>query len=153
MRNRVFAKRSLGQNFLVDPNFQRKIVEAVRVHYDGQTVLEIGPGQGALTHHLKTFAHKLLLVEKDRTLAKSLADDFACSNTEVVNADFLEWDLSALPEAGNTTVIANLPYNVSTQILIRLLQQMQQFSALILMFQKEVAERCVAKPQSRNLKK
>ena len=79
----VFAKRSLGQNFLVDPNFQRKIVNAACADYDGETVIEIGPGQGALTQYLKRFAKKLILVEKDHDLAKSLSVDFSGANIEV----------------------------------------------------------------------
>lgn len=143
-----FAKRSLGQNFLVDPNFQRKIVEAARADDAGGTVIEIGPGRGALTRHLREFAKRLVLIEKDRALAENLTTEFP--GAEVVNADFMDWDLNALPNGGGAIVVANLPYNVSTQILLKLLKNMRKFSSLVLMFQKEVALRCASAPGSRD---
>lgn len=140
-------KRSLGQNFLVDPNFQRKIVDAAKVGYAGQTVMEIGPGRGAITKHLREFAGDLVLVEKDRDLAAQLTATF--TEARVFSGDFMEWNLDELPDGGGTIVVANLPYNVSTQILIKLLKNMRKFAALILMFQKEVASRCVSVPGSK----
>lgn len=145
-----FAKRSLGQNFLVDPNYQRKIVEAARTEGRDRTVVEIGPGRGALTRHLREFARRLVLVEKDRALAERLSSEFGSTGVEIVNADFLEWDLEALPDDGEAVVVANLPYNVSTQILLKLLKNMRKFSTLVLMFQKEVAARCAARPGSKD---
>lgn len=144
------AKKSLGQNFLVDPNYQRKIIQAVRQIYQGETILEIGPGQGALTQHLSEFAQKIILVEKDTGLAQELARKYDSQIfIKVINVDFLKWDLNALSDE-KIIVVANLPYNVSTQILIKLLQNMNKFQYLFLMFQKEVAQRCVASPNSKD---
>lgn len=144
------AKKSLGQNFLVDANYQRKIRDTVRAVYDGETVIEIGPGQGAITGHLAEFARRLVLVEKDFHLGAMLRERYAGrDNAEVVVGDFLEWDLTGL-EDGKNLVVANLPYNVSTQILIRLLKNFSKFSHLFLMFQKEVALRCISKPGSKD---
>ena len=144
------AKKSLGQNFLVDANYQRKIRDAVRAVYDGETVIEIGPGQGALTGHLVEFTRRLVLVEKDYRLGEALQERFAGNDkVEVVVGDFLKWDLAGL-ESGRNIVVANLPYNVSTQILIRLLKNFSKFTHLFLMFQKEVALRCVSRHGSKD---
>jgi len=144
------AKKSLGQNFLVDANYQRKIRDAVRAVYNGETVIEIGPGQGALTGHLAEFAQRLVLVEKDYHLGAALQERFAGDDkVEIVVGDFLQWDLAGL-ETGRNIVVANLPYNVSTQILIRLLKNFSKFTHLFLMFQKEVAHRSVSKHGSKD---
>lgn len=145
-----FAKRSLGQNFLVDTNYQRKIISAVQSAYRGETVVEIGPGRGALTEHLRSFASHLVLIEKDKTFAADLAEkNRNDQRVSVVAADFLDWDLAGLGSEP-ALVVANLPYNVSTQILIKLLQNMRHFTRLFLMFQKEVALRCVAQSNSKD---
>lgn len=148
--NRTRPKKSLGQNFLIDPNFQRKIIAAFEAGYAGGTVLEIGPGRGALTQHLVQRASHLILVEKDRLLAAALQSRFADqSHVTVVSGDFLAWELSALPASG-TTVVANLPYNIASQILIRLFENNRRFARLLLMLQKEVGCRCTANPGSRD---
>lgn len=143
-------KRSLGQNFLVDPNYQRKIIDELKRGYADETILEIGPGRGALTQHVETFAKRIVLVEKDRELAAwHTSEHEGDAKWTVVNEDFLKWDFSELRDE-TTRVLGNLPYNVSTQILIGLLKRMGQFSKLVLMFQKEVAMRCLAKPGSKD---
>lgn len=142
-------KRSLGQNFLIDPNYQRKISEAARLVYAGQSVVEIGPGRGALTQHLAKWAKKLVLIEKDSELAASLRDDFLNQDHVSVHAgDFLDFPIETLPHE-RMLVVSNLPYNVSTQILIRLFENRERFAHLFLMFQREVARRCVETPGSR----
>lgn len=139
-------KRSLGQNFLIDPNYQRKIVQCVRKDYQGQTIVEIGPGKGAITNHLKTFADKLILIEKDKNFAEHWRNDFAGNeNFQVIESDVLEIDMTLFLDK-TCRVIGNLPYNISTQILIQFLQHMNKFESLTFMFQKEVAMRCLARP-------
>lgn len=143
-------KRSLGQNFLIDPNYQRKITQAVQSQYKGETLVEIGPGRGALTKHLVTFAPKLVLIEKDNELACFLKNEFSDQKSlTVICKDFLKLDFSVFSDPPYH-VVANLPYNVSTQILIRHLEHRELFKSLILMFQKEVATRCVAKPGTKD---
>ena len=137
-------KRSLGQNFLIDPNYQRKIVDAARNGYKDQAIVEIGPGKGAITQHLAQFAKELILVEKDVDLAEELRERFQNEDhIKVVTSDFLLFDFSEIVPK-NSLVVSNLPYNVSTQILIRLIENPSHFDRYILMFQKEVAGRCAS---------
>lgn len=147
-----FAKKSLGQNFLIDPNYRQRIVGSLKIASDDR-ILEIGPGRGALTALLAKHAPRLWLVEKDRELAADLAASFGASETVTVcNADFLEVDLPGLfgAAAVKIRVVGNLPYNVASQILIRLLENRGFFSELFLMFQKEMALRFIAGPSTKD---
>jgi 16S rRNA (adenine1518-N6/adenine1519-N6)-dimethyltransferase len=139
-------KRSLGQNFLVDPNLQRKIVEAVEAE-PGDTVVEVGPGRGALTDHLAGRVGRLVLVELDDALAGDLRERFAGRHdVAVVHGDVLEHPLSALvDEPGRTRVVGNIPYNITTPILFHLLERPRP-REIVLMVQAEVADRIVAEP-------
>lgn len=145
----MFAKKSLGQNFLVDQNYQKKIISEV-AKTSPKKILEIGPGHGALTRHLLTFEKPLYLIEKDKALAGHLKEELK-EKASVIEADFLECDLSLLgqPEK-NITVVGNLPYNVASQILIKLLINHSYFSRFFLMFQKEVALRIIGKPGTKD---
>jgi 16S rRNA (adenine1518-N6/adenine1519-N6)-dimethyltransferase len=142
------AKRSLGQNFLVDGNYQNKIIDVVKNKYNSETILEIGPGHGALTQHLVSFAKKLILVEKDFVLAKNLQEKFADhDHVSVVQADFLKWEL---PPINEIIVVANLPYNVASQILIQIFKHSAHYKALYIMLQKEMALRAIAHPGTKD---
>lgn len=142
------AKRSLGQNFLVDGNLQRKIVAALDPGPE-DAVLEIGPGQGALTQHLAGRVGHLVLVELDDALARTLGDRFAQDpSIHVVHGDVLETDLAgAVPDWGSTKVVGNIPYNITTPILFQLLMRPRP-REIVLMVQREVADRIVAEPGS-----
>jgi 16S rRNA (adenine1518-N6/adenine1519-N6)-dimethyltransferase len=144
------AKKSLGQNFLVDPNIQRMIVDALRPSLDDE-VMEIGPGQGALTRHLAGRVGRLVLVELDDTLAAKLAAEFAeTPSVEVIHRDVLNVrleEVSAKPS--RLKVIGNIPYNITTPILFGLLERRPRPAEIVLMVQKEVAERIVAAPGSK----
>lgn len=139
-------KRSLGQNFLVDPNLQRKIVSALGAGPDDE-VLEIGPGRGALTTHLVGSVRRLLLVELDQALARELERELGDRDDVVVlHQDVLTLDLSALTEEPERLkVVGNIPYNITTPIIFHLLARPRP-ALLLLMVQKEVAERLVARP-------
>lgn len=140
------AKRSLGQNFLVDPVVARRICDAAAIGPD-DPVLEIGPGRGALTGILVHLTQRLVVLEKDDELAAALADRFAGGpRVTVVHADALDWDLDALRSGRRWKVVANLPYNVATPIALRLLGRCDLFADLVLMFQREVALRFAAAP-------
>lgn len=143
----VRAKRSLGQNFLVDGNIQRKIVDAL--HPDPQdTILEIGPGTGALTRRLAGTVRRLVAVELDDRLAAALAVELASvPGLEVVHADVLDLDLAHIM-AGSPgyRVVGNIPYNITTPLLFRLLEPEIRPLSILLMVQKEVAERLTALP-------
>jgi len=142
-------KKSLGQNFLFDSNITDKIVK-----YSlplSNTVIEIGPGAGTLTKSiLKLNVNKIILIEKDLSLIKLLEKLKEKYNSiEIYNKDALSlpiWKLGI----GSREVIANLPYNISTKILVYLLKNSCQFSKLTMMFQKEVANRIIAKPGTKN---
>ena len=138
------AKKSLGQNFLVDPNLQRKIVGALDAGPDDE-VLEIGPGRGALTRHLAGTVRRLVLVELDDDLAAELEATYARDpSVEVRHGDILDIPLRALSEEpGRLRVIGNIPYNITTPILFHVLERPRPAAAVI-MTQKEVAERITA---------
>jgi 16S rRNA (adenine1518-N6/adenine1519-N6)-dimethyltransferase len=140
------AKKSLGQNFLVDPNLQRKIVEAVGAG-PGDTVVEIGPGQGALTEHLEGSVGRLVLVELDNDLAPKLASRFQDrSDVTVVHGDVLDVTLSEyVHDLASAHVVGNIPYNITTPILFHLLTRPRPRD-IVLMVQDEVAQRMVAPP-------
>lgn len=136
------AKRSLGQNFLIDPNIQRKIVAAIEPGPDDE-VLEIGPGVGALTKHLAGAVKRLVLVELDNGLAARLRDEFAGDpSVEVINEDVLEVPLERVSgDPAALKVIGNIPYNITTPILFSLLERRPRPRMIVLMVQREVADR------------
>lgn len=142
-----FARKRFGQHFLVQPGFAERIVMLADLH-GNETVLEIGPGRGALTALLAARCRRLLLVEVDRDLAAALGERFADQpHIELVRGDVLRIDLAALlGDGGGTTVVANLPYNISTPVLMHLLAMPERFGRLVLMLQREVAERLCAPP-------
>jgi 16S rRNA (adenine1518-N6/adenine1519-N6)-dimethyltransferase len=146
----VFAKRSLGQNFLVDQAVIDKIIVAIDPQI-GETVLEIGPGRGAITRKLIESGANVIAIELDRVFVPNLRAEFAeFPNFSVLEADALNVDFSTLLKTQNlelkTKLVANLPYNISTAILTRLAEQKACFSSLVLMLQREVVERIAAKP-------
>jgi len=136
------AKRALGQNFLVDPNVQRKIVAALGPVPEDE-VLEIGPGVGALTRHLAGRVRRLVLVELDNALAARLREEFAGDpSVQVLNEDVLEVPLERISaDPGRLKVIGNIPYNITTPILFGLLERRPRPAAIVLMVQREVADR------------
>ncbi len=138
----VHPKKALSQNFLVDGNIIRKIVQEAAIS-SGDVVLEIGPGPGALTEALCAAGARVIAVEKDRVYAQALK---RFESVEVHEGDFLHFDLSILPK--NTKVVANLPYQLTAPILTRLAPG--NFSTLTLMVQEEVARRIAAQPKTKD---
>lgn len=144
-------KKSLGQNFLIDHNILNKIVNAAELD-ETKGALEIGPGIGALTQRLAAAAGKVTAVEIDQRLIPILSDVLAdASNTSVVHGDILKLDLKALfaerfGDVSGVSVVANLPYYVTTPILMKLLEERLPLEHIVVMIQKEVAERMAAKP-------
>ena len=140
----IKAKKSLGQNFLTDRNILEKITGIVPIK--DKYILEIGPGTGNLTSFiLKKDPRKLIVVEKDNDLALNLEKTFLNKLT-IINSDILEIDETKLSN-NKMTVFGNLPYNISTEILckwITCVKDIFWFDHLILMFQKEVADRIIA---------
>lgn len=148
-----FAKKSLGQHFLTDKSAVAKIIqllpEADRLR---SNVLEIGPGRGAITYDLVEHVSGLTLLEKDSDLALRLQNELLdVDYVKIIEKDALEFDFSSLTtdESRPLTVVSNLPYNVGTEILFRLIEQHDGIEAMVLMFQKEVALRLAATPGKR----
>ena len=146
----IKAKKSLGQNFLVDRNVLEKIVNVTQI--TNKTILEVGPGTGNLTSFiLKKKPKKIFVVEKDEDLANHLEETFKNQLT-IINDDILKINESSLFES-KVTVFGNLPYNISTEILSKWITNSTEdlwFNNLILMFQKEVADRIIAKFDTSN---
>ena len=141
----IKAKKSLGQNFLIDQNIIKKIISITNIN--GKEVLEVGPGTGNLTSEiLKKNPKKIYLIEKDNELSSKLNEKFE-NQIILFNDDVLNFDEKSLSK-NQITVFGNLPYNISTEILckwiINLTSESCWFNELILMFQKEVADRIVA---------
>jgi 16S rRNA (adenine1518-N6/adenine1519-N6)-dimethyltransferase len=145
MTERRLAKRSLGQNFLVDVNLQRKIVAALGAPPSAE-VLEIGPGRGALTRHLAGAVRRLLLVELDDDLARALAERYAGRpDVTVVHADILDVDVAGLSDdPAELLVVGNIPYNITTPIVFKLLERPRP-QEIVLMVQDDVANRIVGR--------
>lgn len=150
MMRSPFAKKSLGQNFLIDESYIRRIVESLNIT-EADTVIEIGPGRGAITEHLVESGANVIAIELDRDLVPELREQFSASaNFTVVEADATEVDLSTLLKDQirdqKAKLVANLPYYISTPILQHISYQKHLFETLVLMFQKEVVDRITAKP-------
>lgn len=149
-RYNLGAKKSLGQNFLLDLNLTDKIARSAGDMSD-TTIFEVGPGPGGLTRALlDTDATKVIAIEKDTRCIEALEDviAYADGRLEIIEGDALEIDLISLAPAPRA-IIANLPYNIATPLLINWLKHIDEFKSLTLMFQKEVAERIVAKPRTK----
>ncbi|WP_244607206.1 16S rRNA (adenine(1518)-N(6)/adenine(1519)-N(6))-dimethyltransferase RsmA [Bosea sp. CS1GBMeth4] len=148
------AQKALGQNFLFDLNLTGRIARAAGP-LEGQTVVEIGPGPGGLTRALLVNgAGRVVAIERDRRCLPALAEIAARypGRLEVVDGDALAVDLSALLGGGEARIVANLPYNIGTPLLVGWLSAEPWppwWSSLTLMFQREVAERIVATPEQR----
>ena len=141
----INAKKSLGQNFLIDKNILEKIVNTIQIKE--KNILEVGPGTGNLTSCiLKKKPKKVIVIEKDKNLAEKLEQNFIDKVT-VINNDILEVDENSLLNE-KFSVFGNLPYNISTEILSKWIINLNDnfwFDHLVLMFQKEVADRIIAK--------
>ena len=141
----IRAKKSLGQNFLIDREVLEKITDVVQIK--DKTILEVGPGTGNLTSFiLKKNPKKMFVIEKDDELAINLSETFK-DQLSIINDDILQVDENLIFK-NKVTVFGNLPYNISTEILSKWITQTKDefwFNNLILMFQKEVADRIIAK--------
>lgn len=144
------AKRSLSQNFLVDPNIRRKLVSELEADCD-DAVLEVGPGHGELTDLLAGRVRSLVVVEKDDRLAADLGTRFAGrADVSVIHGDALDLDLAAIPGYdGRRRLISNVPYSITSPLIFRFLDIRPAPVRMLLLVQREVAERIVASPCSR----
>ncbi|MBX7042188.1 MAG: 16S rRNA (adenine(1518)-N(6)/adenine(1519)-N(6))-dimethyltransferase RsmA [Ignavibacteria bacterium] len=143
-------KKFLGQNFLVDDNIARKIVQALAIAHD-DTVVEIGPGRGALTKHIAGKPRSFTAVEYDKAVCEDLRKQYE-GIAEIVHDDFLDYELRAgnSPSGSKLKVIGNIPYNITSKILFKLFDSRELIASAVLMMQKEVAMRIAASPRSKN---
>jgi len=138
--------KRLGQHFLIDPNIVRKIIAAAQARQD-ETVLEIGPGRGVLTRALCAAAKRVIAIEIDPKLHAYLAEELSdCANLDLRLGDAMVFEYRRLPEG--TVVVANLPYYLSSALLVKLLESRARLDRMIVMLQTEVARRLAAKPRS-----
>ena len=147
-----FAKKSLGQNFLKDKNIIKKIINLTEIK--NRNIVEIGPGEGALTEEILNKDPKSLsIIEKDFDLCKKLKIKYLKNKIiKIYNADILKFDIQKLDKK-NSAIFGNLPYNISSQILVKILKFNKwppKFNDLILMFQKELGDKILGKYQSAN---
>lgn len=145
-------RKRFGQNFLVDKNIANKIVTLAGLN-QADIVIEIGPGLGMLTERLIDTEAKVVAIELDRKLVEVLQKRFlGIKNLEIINADALKLSYRGLSQrySKRLKVVSNLPYNISTPILFKFLDERDAFFSLLLMLQREVAERIVARPGTKD---
>ena len=155
---KIRADKSLGQNFLVNDDVIDKIIEASNIS-ENDLIIEIGPGLGVLTNRLLEKCNNVVAVELDKRMVKIIEERFyknISNNLEIINDDILKVDLSNLIQTKkqksnikSVKIVANLPYYISTPIIMKLLEQKLQIDEIIVMVQKEVAERLIAQTGTR----
>jgi 16S rRNA (adenine1518-N6/adenine1519-N6)-dimethyltransferase len=145
MAHPVRAKKHLGQHFLNDENIAKKIVDAVLDENSSNALIEIGPGTGVLTKHLIHLPNFWAL-DIDTESIEFLRNAYPEHIHKIVEADFLEIDIHKLVGDKNINIIGNFPYNISSQIMFRVLENRDKVDVAVGMFQKEVAERIAEKP-------
>lgn len=149
MIENVSPKKFLGQHFLTDENISKKIVTALSIN-EFDKIVEIGPGKGALTKYLFEFSDKLILIEYDAESVKFIKSSYKKYNPNIIKQDFLKFNLRDVLSLNNKNlIIGNFPYNISSQIIFKVLDNYLLVDDLIGMFQKEVAERIISKPNSK----
>lgn len=146
---KIKAKKQFGQNFLQDENIIEKIIEVIIPK--NKKIIEIGPGQGAITKHLLQKCTQLTAFEIDKDMINILNNKFQnAQNFNLIHQDFLDSDLSSYKEY---MVVGNIPYNITTDIIFKLFEYRYTFKKVILMVQKEYAQRLIAKVNSTNYSK
>lgn len=144
----IKANKNLGQNFLISEDVVEKIVESADIKKD-ELIIEIGPGLGTLTKHLLEKSGKVICIEIDPKMIKILEDRFALyTNFEIINEDVLKVNLQEIIKKEKRTckIVANLPYYITTPIIMKLLEDKLEIESITVMIQKEVADRLIAKP-------
>ena len=148
----ILPKKKLGQNFIFDKNILNKIIRNI-LPIKKYNVLEIGPGPGGLTLEiLKNKPKKIILIEKDssfKRIIENILSEFNNVKSELIIEDFLKIDLEKYINT-DTKIISNLPYYLSTQILLKILPLNSNIKEVMFTFQKEVADRIISKPNSKN---
>ena len=145
----IKPRKTLGQNFLIDTNISRKITKLVQGQL-ADPIIEIGPGTGSLTNELLKDNYRIKAVEVDKQLTHLLRERFGdVPNIEIINEDAMSFDYSQLTGPW-WIMVGNLPYNIGTRLLIKLITEVPQIHRYVIMLQDEVAERIVAKPNTKH---
>lgn len=140
------AKKSYGQHFLINENLANKIADSAIALNNKYPILEVGPGQGVLTKYLIKENSRFLAVEADIEMVEYLHDKFHGIEVNLIYKDFLKLDMENIFPEEEFIIFGNFPYNISTQIVFKMLENYNRIPVLIGMFQKEVAERIIAPP-------
>jgi 16S rRNA (adenine1518-N6/adenine1519-N6)-dimethyltransferase len=149
--NQIWAKRTMGQNFLVDEQALAQIVAAADIQ-PTDTIVEIGPGLGVLTSELSKRAGKVFAIEKDDKFAEVLKTQYTSSNVKIINQDALDFDPGSYQlKANSYKLVANIPYNITSLIIRKFLEEENRPEIIVLLVQKEVAERIIAEPGDMSL--
>ena len=154
---KIQANKSLGQNFLIDDCVIEKIIESSNIEKE-DLIIEIGPGLGVLTERLLKKSNNVVVIELDKKMIEILQNRFCLNrNLEIINNDVLKVDLEKLiknkkeqTNINKVKIVANLPYYISTPIIMKLLENRLEISEIIVMVQKEVADRLIAIPGKKN---
>jgi 16S rRNA (adenine1518-N6/adenine1519-N6)-dimethyltransferase len=146
-------KKFLGQNFLVDDNIAKKIVRSLNIK-ENDPLLEIGPGHGSLTKHLVKLSRNYAAIELDKNIIEKLKQQYE-NKIKIIHKDFLELDFSTdlkdvLKNDRIIKIIGNVPYNITTEILFKLFKSKDRIDSVVMMIQKEVAQRLIAKPNTKD---
>jgi 16S rRNA (adenine1518-N6/adenine1519-N6)-dimethyltransferase len=142
----IQAKKSFGQHFLTNENIASDIADGLIAKDAYTKVLEVGPGKGFLTKYLLAKSYELFVVEADRDMVAYLASHYAQLTPNVISDDFLKIDFEQIFGNEPFAIIGNFPYNISSQIVFKMIDHRGQIPEMVGMFQKEVAERIVSKP-------
>ena len=145
----VTPKKKLGQHFLNDLNIAKKIADQLLVQ-DCKNILEIGPGMGVLTRFLIPLGKHLKLIEIDKESVNYLIENYPQLKDDIISGDFLKMNLTEVFEGKHFSVIGNFPYNISSQIVFKVLENRDKIPFFCGMFQKEVAMRICEKPGSKS---
>ena len=145
----MLYKKSLGQHFLIDKNVAEKIVRLANISEE-DTVWEIGSGSGILTEKLLEKCKKLFAFEIDKKWVDYLKDKFPDSSLHIINKDILGIDFSEFSKEEKIKIVANLPYQITSPIIFKIIENRELFSSITIMIQDEVAERIIAKPNCKN---
>jgi len=146
--NNLHAKKKFGQNFIIDTSVVEKIARLSLSQH--QTVIEVGPGLGALTQQLALIADKVFAYEIDSDCVKLLNDSFTDGKVTIIQQDFLTVTKEDIVKTGATVLVGNLPYYITTPILFHVLEDLTSIKTITIMVQKEVADRFTAKPSTKD---
>ncbi len=150
--SKPYPKKSLGQNYLIDENIGKKIIDTFNIKED-DLIVEIGPGKGEITKHILSYTKNVTAIEIDKNNFSYLKENFP--NLNVINQDFLKTDLKSLRDEFNSSakeqirIIGNIPYYISSEILFKLIDHNNIIQDVQIMMQDEVAQRIVAKPSTK----